>query len=254
MENAIETLETTARDNPLPDAEVYARLAAPFDGTFKDVRGGIDLEYITGEQAITRLNEVLGVTGWSFRVLEHGFHPEADEFWVLAEISARIGDSTLVRQQFGSQKMKRYRTTDSPLDVGFDLKGATTDALKKTASLLGVGLYLSRKEAQPDPGQNGSGERRLSLVGESQTGDSPLFCEECDQELREVRFRDGTSWAPLQLASYGRRKHGRVLCMEHYREANATRKRAEEALAVGSNLDEAPSSPEYAHSTNGHSA
>ncbi len=46
----------------------------------------------------------------------------------------------------------------------------------------------------------------------------------------ETRFKDGTNWAPGQLAVFGRRKHSRVLCMTHYREANQAKRRAEEAL------------------------
>jgi hypothetical protein len=198
-------------------AEVYGRLAAPFDSTFRDNRGGVELEYITGEQAVSRLNQVLGPTGWSFVVREHGVNAEADEVWVLGELSVTIDGRTATRQQFGSQKIKRARTAGTPLDVGFDLKGATTDALKKCASLVGVGLYLSRKEAPAAEATTG---------GES--GDR-LQCETCGQELGEIRFRDGTAWLPMQLASLGRRKHGRVLCMDHYRQANEARRRAEQA-------------------------
>ncbi|MCA1644482.1 MAG: RAD52 family DNA repair protein [Chloroflexi bacterium] len=125
----------------------YERLAAPFDVTFTDTRGGVELRYVTGEQVARRLNEVLGVNGWSFRILRHDINPEADEAWALGELVAEIGERTVVRQQFGSQKIRRSRTTGTPLDLGFDLKGASTDALKKCASLLGVGLYLSRREA-----------------------------------------------------------------------------------------------------------
>jgi hypothetical protein len=63
---------------------------------------------------------------------------------------AEIEGKTVTRQQFGSQKIKRSRSTGVPLDLGFDLKGASTDAMKKCASWLGVGLYLSRK-APPRP-------------------------------------------------------------------------------------------------------
>ena len=129
--------------------DLYGRLAAPFDLTFTDLRGGVALEYITGEQVATRLNEVLGVSGWSFKVLEHAIDAEADEAWALGELVAEVGPKTVVRQQFGSQKVRRSRATGAPLDLGFDLKGASTDALKKCASLLGVGLYLSRKEPPP---------------------------------------------------------------------------------------------------------
>jgi hypothetical protein len=126
--------------------EVYHRLSAPFEVTFTDVRGGVELKYVSGEQVVSRLNEVLGVAGWSFRVVRHDINLEADEAWALGELVAEIGERTVVRQQFGSQKVRRSRATGAPLDLGFDLKGASTDAMKKCASLLGVGLYLSRKE------------------------------------------------------------------------------------------------------------
>jgi hypothetical protein len=133
--------------------DTYERLAAPFDVTFTDTRGGVELRYITGEQVARRLNEVLGVSGWSFRILRHDINPEADEAWALGELVAEIGERTVVRQQFGSQKIRRSRSTGAPLDLGFDLKGASTDAMKKCASLLGVGLYLSRKEASRPVGK-----------------------------------------------------------------------------------------------------
>jgi hypothetical protein len=125
--------------------ETYALLSAPFEVVFTDVRGGVELTYITGEQVASRLNEVLGVAGWSFRVLHQEIHAEADEVWALGEMVADIDGKTVTRQQFGSQKIKRSRSTGAPLDLGFDLKGAATDAMKKCASWLGVGLYLSRK-------------------------------------------------------------------------------------------------------------
>ena len=63
------------------------------------------LTYVSGEQVVRRLNEVLGVGGWSFRVLRHDINPEADEAWALGELVAEIGERMVVRQQFGSQKI-----------------------------------------------------------------------------------------------------------------------------------------------------
>lgn len=134
-------------------SEIYQSLSEPFDITFTDVRGGVSLTYITGEQVVTRLNDVLGPFGWSFRIVEHGINQEADEAWALGELVATVDGITVMRQQFGSQKMKRSRASGVPLDIGFDLKGAATDAMKKCASLIGVGLYLSRKKAPQAPRQ-----------------------------------------------------------------------------------------------------
>jgi len=118
------------------------RLAAPFDVVHK--KNG--MEYLTGEQVTSRLNDVLGWDGWSFRVLEHGYNEAADEIWALCELTVWQPNTPIVRQQFGSQKPNRRSTTKEILDLGFDLKGAVTDALKKCASLIGVGLYLHEKD------------------------------------------------------------------------------------------------------------
>jgi len=222
-----------------PDGALYGRLTAPFDVTFRDLRGGVELEYFTGEQAPTRLNETLGFLNWSFRIVEHGIHAEADECWALGELTVMLEGRTVTRQQFGSQKIKRSRASGTPLDIGFDLKGAATDALKKCASLIGVALYLWKKE--PPVGLGGNAPVSIGSVGENgaagpravngtSVDPEALYCEECGEALTETRFKDGTNWAPAQLAVFGRRKHSRILCMSHYRDANQAKRRAEEAL------------------------
>jgi hypothetical protein len=236
---AMSANQPTTPDVSPDDAELYGRLAAPFDVTFRDLRGGVELEYITGEQCVTRLNETLGFMNWNFRVVEHGIHAEADECWVLGELTVSLGGRTVTRQQFGSQKVKRSRSSGTPLDIGFDLKGAATDALKKCSSLIGVALYLWKKEppvgygagadASATNGTNGHQPRNGANNGVSLDLDAPN-CEECGEPLTETRFKDGTNWPPAQLAVFGRRKHSRILCMTHYREANQAKRRAEDAL------------------------
>lgn len=238
--------EATVEAAPVAeDAGLYGRLAAPFDVTFRDLRGGVELEYITGEQATTRLNETLGFLNWSFRIVEHGIYAEADECWALGELTVTIDERTVSRQQFGSQKIKRSRSSGTPLDIGFDLKGAATDALKKCASLVGVALYLWKKEPPAGLGNGGQPTGNaphgggtpngMHVVGGSNGNGGgadleSLYCEECGEPLTETRFKDGTTWAPSQLAVFGRRKHARILCMSHYREANQAKRRAEESL------------------------
>lgn len=55
-------------------------------------------------------------------------------------------------------------------------------------------------------------------------------CEECGEPLTETQFKDGPNWPPSQLATFGRRKHSRILCMIHYREANQAQRRAQAEL------------------------
>ena len=222
-----------------PDYPLYELIAAPFERThFRDGGGGTRLEYIDGEQCISRLNDTLGFLNWSFRIVENGIHAEADEAWVHGELTVTIGDRTVIKQQFGSQKLKRSRSSGTPLDIGFDLKGAATDALKKCATLVGVALYLYEKESPGDrvttPGnEQGSGNKPtpLSAVGKGQPMPESYDCEECGETLTETRFKDGTNWSPDQLAVFGRRKHSRTLCMTHYRAANQSKRAAEEGAA-----------------------
>jgi hypothetical protein len=202
----------------------YDDLKREFTETFKDTRGGVELTYITGEQCVSRLNDVLGPAGWSFRILKDGIHPEADEAWCLGELEADIDGTRIVRQQYGSQKLKRRRSDNQVLDIGFDLKGAATDALKKCASLIGVGLYLSKKEG--GVAASGHEEPARSTAGPAQSANGAYACVECGEPLKETRFKDGTSWSVEQLAGYGRRKYGKVLDMSCYRAAGEARKAA----------------------------
>lgn len=201
-------------------ADVYKALAQPFDETHHDNRGGIDLEYITGEQCIRRLSDVLGLA-WNFEVREHGINPEADEAWVLGRLTLLLATNDIVSEQFGSQKLRRQRSSGNVADIGFDLKGAATDSLKKCAMRFGVGLYLSKKEG----GHPATDDQQPASAGGAPAS-GRLECVQCDAPLGETRFKDGKVWTPAQLAGYGRSKFGRVLCMDHYTEANAAKKAA----------------------------
>lgn len=189
--------------------EAYEALKAPFDQTYTRNVGGVELTYLTGEQVISRLNDVLGVDGWSYVTGEP----------VIVENQLYIkGSLTLVggitKEAWGGAQVKRTRATGDFLDLGNDIKSAATDALKKAASLLGVGLYLSAKNAEA-PRPQGTFVPSANRNGVSTT------CSVCEEELTETRFKDGNVWSPQQLANMGMKKFGHVYCMTHYRQAKA---------------------------------
>jgi hypothetical protein len=111
--------------------------------------------YHDGEQYISWLNYTLGEEGWSFRILEQGRDEDGDEMWCLGELTVVIWDHdpndegfirhTVVKQDFGAQQIKRLRSNGLPKSIGDDRKAAATDALKRCARLLGIGLYLWEK-------------------------------------------------------------------------------------------------------------
>lgn len=157
--------------------DVYAKLAEPFAITH-DKKG---MEYITGEQVTSRLNDVLGWDAWSFDVVSHGFDQESDELWVLGRLVVLVGEKAVTREQFGSQKHNRRTSDGAIIDYGFDMKGAATDCLKKCASLIGVGLYLMERDGKP-----ATPERQARPASAPAAGAKPTF-EEITAQLGYTR-------------------------------------------------------------------
>jgi hypothetical protein len=98
---------------------------------------GKKLDYIEGHAVIQRLNDALDAQ-WSFTILEHHILKETDEVMVLGQL--KTGD--VIKTQFGSSRITRARETGEPISLADDYKAASTDSLKKCATMLGVGLHL----------------------------------------------------------------------------------------------------------------
>jgi hypothetical protein len=113
-------------------------LAEPFSEEMERTRikGGISLIYLPISEVINRLNKVLGVVRRD--------DVDTDEIVAHVSLTASIGDVTVIKHGFGGSSVKRQKKDNKPLDLGNDFKGAVSDALKKAAQLLGVGLYLAR--------------------------------------------------------------------------------------------------------------
>lgn len=141
--------------------DLYSRLAAQFPTeTHKRVsKGGGTQTYVPWNDVAERLNLELGVLGWSFVVVREGF--TKTECWVLGEITATVDGVTVKRQQYGCEPITMGQKETPTSDL---LKKATSDALKKTAQLLGVGLYLSdaedRAEVEADMREQARGGNR----------------------------------------------------------------------------------------------
>jgi hypothetical protein len=99
------------------------------------------LAFVTGGYMKHMLDRLTGGM-WSFEVKEKG--NTSGQIWVLGRLTLYKpdGSSLIFKEQFGRAKIK-YKTdhgkpTDQPMDIGNDMKAATTDALKKCASELGI--------------------------------------------------------------------------------------------------------------------
>lgn len=110
-------------------------------------KGGTALTYIPVSEVINRLNKVLGVDKWSFTIVRCE-RDAADPEFVVAHVRIEYFMTefqTISRDGFGGQKIKRTKQGQI-VDLGDEFKGAISDALKKAAQTLGVGLYLARSD------------------------------------------------------------------------------------------------------------
>ena len=105
-------------------------------------KGGASLTYIPVSEVINRMNKVLGVDGWSFTVKT--WEQLGTSIVAHVTVNATINGSVVTREGVGGQKIKISKQGD-PVDIGDEVKGAVSDALKKAVQTLGVGLYLARK-------------------------------------------------------------------------------------------------------------
>lgn len=229
----------------MSDKTTYERLAEPFDQTYTRDVGGRKLTYISGEQVTTRLNEVLGFDGWGFEV--RGVTVLENEVWAIGRLTVYLEGRTVLREQTGGQIINRNRQGEI-IELANDIKGAVTDTMKKCASLIGVGLWLSERSggtaarsapaAKPSPAKRSAHPsdtdqvRAAAMAGGAVPPVDVLVCELCEAELKPVHFKDGTTWEPSDLARYGQEKHEAILCMNHYREANAAKREAAAAPAA----------------------
>ena len=125
--------------------DIYPQLAESFPPEMEKrlSKGGASLVYIPISEVITRMNKVLGVENWSFIVKT--WQQLGNSIVAHVSVSATIAGKVVTREGVGGQKIKMSKQGD-PVDIGDEVKGAVSDALKKAVQTLGIGLYLARSE------------------------------------------------------------------------------------------------------------
>jgi hypothetical protein len=130
-----------------------ALLEKPFEPSqIKQRQGkfGHILDYVEGHVVTSRLNDAFE-SNWSFEIVKYRIIKDPGEVLVVGKLTAE----GFTKMAFGSKEVERSKDTKAIISLGDDLKAASTDALKKAASLLGVGLYLysdQRPNGTPEGG------------------------------------------------------------------------------------------------------
>lgn len=174
-------------------------------------KGGQKFSYVTGNYVTKVLNFVFG-WNWDFEVIAHG--KEGGQVWVQGKLTVKSPKGeTITKTQFGRADIKTLKSTKEMLDFGNDLKSATTDALKKCASMLGIasdiyGKMEYKQEANVEVKEEATVQLGESVVGPD--GDPTFVCSKCDAIVDEA------------VAGFSKKMFGKVLCRED--QANAKRK------------------------------
>jgi hypothetical protein len=139
-----------ARELKIENERIQAELSEPFPPEMeRELRkGGTTLVYIPVSEVIARLNRIFGIHGWSSEIIRCERDALDPDFIVAhVRLNVHIDDNFRMVQKdgFGGQKIKRTKQGDI-VDLGDEFKGAVSDALKKAAQQLGVGLYLARSD------------------------------------------------------------------------------------------------------------
>jgi len=147
-------------------------------------KGGASLVYIPVSEVINRMNKVLGVENWSFTV--HSWQQLGTSIVAHIQLQAKINGETVHRDGVGGQKIKMSKQGE-PVDIGDEVKGAVSDALKKAVQTLGVGLYLARSEDAIEVEQAMDAvpeNQEAQLIWENFISISKKFTTEQKNELR----------------------------------------------------------------------
>jgi hypothetical protein len=100
-------------------------------------KGGGTWKFVTGTYVKKVLNSIFG-WDWDFEIISFDVNMQAKQAIVHGKLTCRANGATVVKHQFGRADIKIRKADGAPLDLGNDLKAASTDALKKCASELGI--------------------------------------------------------------------------------------------------------------------
>lgn len=195
----------------------------------RPAKGGGKWKYVTGNYVEKILNFTFG-WNWDFEIVNHG--KEGDMVWVHGKLTVKDDKGhTITKSQFGRADIKfktdfvngkKVKTKDM-LDYGNDLKSATTDALKKCASLLGIASDVYGKtEIKAETGQEVHETTNTPSLGIKGPISEPINPQALQKG--QVLGPDGLpTWVcsvcgdPIsdQTHDYSKKVFGKPLCREH---------------------------------------
>lgn len=132
MENKLTTLPTFGKSQ----IAVLGRKTPANKIKKRPGNGGRTFDYVEVGYVVAQLDEAFGRL-WDWEVLDQNVG--TSQVWVKGRLTIHLAPNfDLKKETFGSSDIKKFTTTKMAIDIGNDLKSASSDALKKAASYLGI--------------------------------------------------------------------------------------------------------------------
>lgn len=166
-------------------------------------KGGQTFSYVTGNYVEKVLNYTFG-WNWDFEVVSS----EEKYGQVIVRGKLTVKDDhghSITKMQSGRADIKFLKNTKIPVDYGNDEKAATTDALKKCASLLGIASDIYGKAEYKNETNTEIVDTSHVVVSDSKRGefDDVITCSVCDSIITP------------QEANYSQKMFKKNLCRLH---------------------------------------
>lgn len=110
-----------------------------------------ELSYIPAKNIIQRLNECFS-NDWCFTIVDKFVDLSISQVAVHGRLEVVSDSGTIVKEQWGGAYIEKT-INGKVINLGDNLKAASTDSLKKCASLLGVGLYMYTDDVKEKVGE-----------------------------------------------------------------------------------------------------
>jgi hypothetical protein len=128
---------------------------------------------------------------WSFEIIEH--QQLCDEVVALGKLTVQ----GISKTQFGSHQITRTKKDGTVMNIGYDMKAAASDSLKKCSTHFGVALHLY-SETVADEGKEPVDRNAMTPSQSEET-----ISQEKLAEIKKLRTK--LKWTPEQVMKHAER-------------------------------------------------
>jgi hypothetical protein len=177
-------------------------LEKPFDKEqIKQRKGnfGEMIDYVETHAVIQRLNDVFDGQ-WSFEILSQ--ENNGSQVMVLGKLTAE----GVSKCQFGCSSITTSSKTGEIISLGDDWKAAGSDALKKSASLFGIGLHLYGADRKDQPSEHTGRDAGKGMSEKSKPKGGTTITKEQLAQIKKLRTDLG--WTPEKVQEQAKTMFG----------------------------------------------